>query len=225
MILVQEEDILLIIKKNVINDLKLNGVKNFIGTSNVLFAIKNDVKLIGTMAHEVICAVGAMDGYIHANKHLMERWVQTYQGSLGIVLSDSFGLNNFLKDFDTKYARLYDGVRHDSGDPFVFADKIIEHYKSLGIDPTSKSIVFSDGLNIDKAIELANYCKGKIKTSFGIGTHLTNDLPGIIPLNMVIKLFEIDNKNVIKLSDVSGKHTGNKKTINLVKDMIEYKHH
>jgi len=210
-------------QKNVISDLKFNGRKSFIGTSNVLFSIENDIKMIGTFAHECVSAVATLLGYTHANEHMMELWTKTYKGSLGIVLTDTFGLDAFLNDFDAKYARLFDGVRHDSGDPKLFADKIIEHYNKLGIDPMSKTIVFSDGLDTRKAIELHEYCLGKIKTSFGIGTHLTCDITGITPLNIVIKLFMINDKHVIKLSDVPGKHTGDKRTIELVKEMINYK--
>ena len=209
-------------QKNVVKDLIEGGGNMFIGSSNVLFAIENDVKIIGTFAHESISAVAAMLGYSHANKHMMELWVETYGGNLGIVLTDTFGLDAFLKDFDAKYARLFDGVRHDSGDPYLFADKIIEHYKKLGIDPMSKTIVFSDGLDVDTSIKLADYCRGKIKTSFGIGTHLTNDV-GVKALNIVIKLFMINGMHVIKLSDDAGKHTGDKKTIEIVKDLINYK--
>ena len=153
----------------------------------------------------------------------MELWTETYGGNLGIVLTDTFGLDAFLKDFDAKYARLFDGVRHDSGDPKIFADRIIDHYKKLGIDPMSKTIVFSDGLNSDTAIELADYCRGKIKVSFGIGTYFTCDLPGIIALSIVIKLFMINGLDVIKLSDDDGKNTGNRKRIDIVKELIDYK--
>lgn len=209
-------------QNNVVKDLMEGGGNMFVGSSNVLFAIENDVKIIGTFAHESVSAVAAMLGYSHANKHMMELWVKTYGGNLGIVLTDTFGLDSFLKDFDAKYARLFDGVRHDSGDPYLFADKIIEHYKKLGIDPMSKTIVYSDGLDVETSIKLAEYCRGKIKTSFGIGTHFTNDV-GVKALNIVIKLFMIDGNHVIKLSDDAGKHTGDKVTIENVKTMIKYK--
>lgn len=195
----------------------------FVGTSNVQFAIDYNIKAIGTYAHEVVSGVAAKLGYAHANKHMMELWTQTFNGNLGIALTDTFGLDAFLNDFDTKYAKLFDGVRHDSGDPFVFGEKIIEHYKKLGIDPESKTIVFSDGLDPQTANKIFNKFNGRIKISFGIGTNLTNDFENITPLNIVIKLFEIDGNNVIKLSDVAGKHTGDKNTIELVKQMINYK--
>jgi nicotinate phosphoribosyltransferase len=208
-------------QNNVIKELVKGGGDMFIGSSNVLFAIENNIKIIGTFAHEVVSAVAAMFGYSHANKHMMELWVETYGGNLGIVLTDTFGLDAFLKDFDSKYARLFDGVRHDSGDPYLFADKIVEHYKNLGIDPMSKTIVYSDGLDVDMSIKIADYCRGKIKTSFGIGTHLTNDV-GIKPLNIVVKLTMLDGKHVIKLSDDAAKNTGEKRTIELVKELINY---
>jgi len=209
-------------QRNVIADLKSGGGKMFVGTSNVLFSIEYDVKLIGTFAHEVVSAVAAELGYAHVNKNMMELWVKTFGGNLGIALTDTFGINAFLNDFDAKYARLFDGVRHDSGDPYKFADRIIEHYKKLNIDPLSKTLVYSDGLNTTESIKLADYCRGKIKTSFGIGTHFTNDV-GVTSLNIVIKLFNINGKHTIKLSDIAGKHTGDKKTIELVKELINYK--
>lgn len=210
-------------QKNVISDMISGSSKMFVGTSNVYFGILFDIKIVGTFAHESVSAVAALLGYAHANKNMMELWTETYGGNLGIVLTDTFGLDAFLKDFDAKYARLFDGVRHDSGDPKIFADRIIDHYKKLGIDPMSKTIVFSDGLNSDTAIELADYCRGKIKVSFGIGTYFTCDLPGIIALSIVIKLFMINGLDVIKLSDDDGKNTGNRKRIDIVKELIDYK--
>lgn len=199
-----------------------NGDPFLVGTSNVHIAMKCDLQPIGTHAHEWVSGIAALKGYNYANKNMMDDWVKVYQGDLGIALTDTFGLNAFLKDFNTKYAKLFDGVRHDSGDPFEFADKIVAHYSSLKIDPSSKVIVFSDGLNTDLAVELCKYCKViGIKSSFGIGTHLTNDV-GIKALNMVIKLISINNTNVIKLSDVPGKHTGDKDTIDIIKKMINY---
>jgi len=205
----------------VISNLKTGGKSSFIGTSNVFFGIKHDVKIVGTMAHEIVCEVASILGYAHANKHLMELWNKTYNGNLGTILTDSFGVNAFLKDFDSYQSRIWDSVRHDSGDPKKFADKIISHYEKLGINAMSKTIIFSDGLNIDDAIELALYCYGRIKTSFGIGTYFTNDV-GVQALNIVIKLFKIDGKCVIKLSDINGKHVGDAKTITLVKELIDY---
>ncbi len=195
----------------------------FVGTSNVYFARKYNTKPIGTMAHEWIMAHGALFGYKFANKIALENWVDVYGGDLGIALSDTFTTDVFLRTFDMKLAKLFDGVRQDSGDPFEFADKIISHYESLGIDPTTKTIVFSDALDIDKAVEIKEYCVGRIKSSFGIGTHLTNDV-GAKPRNIVIKLSAVDVNGkwdpVVKLSDVKGKHTGDKDEIELCKNSL-----
>ncbi len=199
------------------------GKPCFVGTSNVEFALKHDIKAIGTFAHEWVSGVAALMGYSHANMWAMEKWVETYKGNLGIALTDTFGLDAFLKDFDMKYAKLFDGVRHDSGDPLVFADKMIAHYESLGIDPKTKTIVFSDGLKPDVVGNIEKYVKGRIKTSYGIGTNYTNDLPGVEPLNIVIKLVRINDIDAIKLSDIEGKHTGNSETIDVVKRLINYK--
>lgn len=198
-----------------------NGNPFLIGTSNIHIAMKLGLKPIGTHAHEWVSAIAALMGYNYANKNMMDAWISVYQGDLGIALTDTFGLKSFLNDFDKKFAKLFDGVRHDSGDPFDFSNKIVAHYKSLGIDPMSKTIVFSDGLDVEKSIELHNYCKNKIKTSFGIGTNLTNSI-GVKPINMVIKIVSINGKDAIKLSDIKDKHTGNKETIDIVKKMINY---
>lgn len=199
-----------------------NGNPFLVGSSNVYIAMKKGIRPIGTHAHEWVSAIAALMGYSYANKNMMETWVSVYQGDLGIALTDTFGLKSFLNDFDKKFAKLFDGVRHDSGDPFNFTEEIISHYKKLGIDPMSKTIVFSDGLNTELAVKLHKYCIEKgIMCSFGIGTNLTNDV-GVKPLNIVIKLTSIDGKNTIKLSDVPGKHTGDLETIEIVKKMINY---
>lgn len=195
--------------------------KSFIGSSNVELSLYNKIKPIGTYAHEWVSGIGAMFGYAHANKIAMEFWVKTYNGNLGIALPDTFTTDAFLEDFDSKYANLFTGVRHDSGCAFEFTDKIIEHYKSLSIDPTTKTIVYSDALNTQKAIELQCYRKGEIRKSFGIGTYFTNDIDGVKPMNIVIKLFEINGLPAIKLSDSPSKNIGEKETINHVKWLIK----
>jgi nicotinate phosphoribosyltransferase len=198
------------------------GNSFMVGTSNVHIAMATGIQPIGTHAHEWISGIAALKGYSYANKNMMDDWVKVYQGELGIALTDTFGLDAFLKDFNTFYAKLFDGVRHDSGDPFQFAKKITDHYKHLSIDPISKTIVFSDSLNADLAIELKKYCKDiGIKCSFGIGTHFTNDV-GIKALNIVIKMVAINGRHVIKLSDVADKQTGDLETIALVKLMVGY---
>lgn len=193
----------------------------FIGTSNVHFALKHFVKPIGTFAHEWVSAIGALEGYAEANKNAMENWVKVYNGQLGIALTDTFGTNAFFRDFDTKYAKLFDGVRHDSGDEFEFADKVIDHYNKVGVDPTTKTIVFSDSLNPEKIQEIQKYCNGRIKTAYGVGTNLTNDV-GYKPLNIVMKLWEINGNSTVKLSDEDGKHVGDQGTIDSVKYLLNY---
>ncbi|WP_211227903.1 nicotinate phosphoribosyltransferase [Spirochaeta cellobiosiphila] len=192
----------------------------FQGTSNVLFAKELGVKPIGTHAHEWFMYHAAQNGYRLANKTALDAWTQAYQGSLGIALTDTYTSDFFLNSFDSVKSRLFDGVRHDSGDPIEFTEKMLAHYKKHHIDPTTRTIVFSDGLDTDEVIRIKDYCAGKIRPSFGIGTHLTNDV-GPKSLNMVIKLSKCrqDDQSqwipVVKLSDSPGKHTGPKEEIDL----------
>lgn len=179
-----------------------------IGTSNVFLAMKNSIKPIGTQAHEWYMAHGALFGYKAATKMALDNWVDVYQGSLGIALTDTYTTDVFLKSFDLKYAKLFDGVRHDSGEPIEFAKKIISHYRKLGIDPLDKTIVFSDSLNCDVVDLIEEYCCDKIKTSYGIGTNFTNDFEGVRPLNIVIKIVEAGGNKCLKVSDSAGKVTG-----------------
>ncbi len=175
---------------------------NFIGTSNVYFSKKYGIKPIGTMAHEWIMAGQAIGVKLHnSQKYMLQKWTDEYRGDLGIALTDTIGIEAFLNDFDLYFAKLYDGVRHDSGDPVEFGHKMIEHYKKLGIDPRTKTIVFSDSLDFKKAAALAVEFKDKIKVSFGIGTNLTNDFPGIEPLSIVIKMSRCNGYPVAKISD------------------------
>lgn len=176
--------------------------KNFIGTANVFFARELGIKPIGTMAHEWIMAGQAVGVKLHlSQKHMLQKWTDEYRGDLGIALTDTIGIDAFLKDFDLYFAKLYDGVRHDSGDPVDFGYKIINHYKNLGIDPLTKTIVFSNSLDFQKIEILAKEFKGKINTSFGIGTNLTNDFPGVKPLSIVMKMSRCNGYPVAKISD------------------------
>ena len=191
----------------------------FTGTSTVALAMKYNLKPIGTMAHECFMFQAAIHSPKEANYEVMEQWVKVYDGNLGTVLTDTYTVDVFLRNFSMKLAKLYDGVRHDSGDPKVFGDKIIDKYKSYGVDPKSKTIVFSDGLDFQTAAEIKEYFAGRIKVTFGIGTNLTCDLPGIRPMNIVMKLKEcrINERQPIygcvKLSDVPGKAIGAPKDI------------
>lgn len=137
-------------------------------------------------------------------KAALEDWVQEYRGDLGIALTDVVGMDAFLRDFDLYFAKLFDGLRHDSGDPIAWGEKAIAHYRALEIDPASKRLVFSDGLNLPRALELFQHFKGRILTSFGIGTDLTNDTPHP-PLNIVMKMTACNGQPVAKLSDEPGK--------------------
>jgi len=186
-------------------------IKTLTGTSNVYFAKKCGLKPIGTVGHEWIMGTSALIGLRYANRFSLENWEEVFKGDLGIALTDTFGSEAFFKDFDLKLSKLYDGVRHDSGDPITFVDRVIAHYKKLGIDPMKKVVVFSDALNAEAAIRLRKYCEGKINCSFGIGTNLTNNSEFFRespPLNMVIKLHGINGIPVVKLSDSPEKETG-----------------
>ncbi len=192
----------------------------FAGTSTVSLAMKYNIKPIGTMAHECFMFQAAIHSPKEANYEVMEQWVKVYDGNLGTVLTDTYTVDVFLRNFSMKLAKLYDGVRHDSGDPKLFGDKIIEKYKSYGIDPMSKTIVFSDGLDFEAAADIKEYFAGRIKVTFGIGTNLTCDIPNVRPMNIVMKLKEcrINARQPIygcvKLSDVAGKAIGSKGDIN-----------
>lgn len=189
---------------SVVKELSEKLPNNFIGTSDVYFARKYGVKPIGTMAHEWIQAGQALTNIQDSQKFMLQKWADEYRGELGIALSDTLGLDTFLRDFDSYFAKLFDGVRHDSGDPIAAGEKVIKHYEKLRIDPRTKTIIFSDGLDIPKAIELYKHFKGRIKVSFGIGTNLTNDM-GHEPLNIVIKMVSCNGQPVAKISDNNGK--------------------
>ena len=202
-----------------------SGKNTFIGTSNVHLAMKYQTKPIGTHAHEWFMFHGAKFGFKMANLLGLENWSDVYRGDLGIALSDTYTSKVFFSQFDKKFSKLFDGVRHDSGDPLQFADMTIQHYEENGIDPKTKTIIFSDGLNYEKVERIANYCRGRIKISFGIGTSLTNDV-GLEPMNIVIKMTDALPEEgvwtpVIKLSDEKNKHTGDLETIKLAKQLLD----
>lgn len=213
------------VQKLVTKALKTHGGESYVGTSNVHFAIETEVKPIGTHAHEWFMYHGARFGFKIANGVSLDRWVNVYHGDLGIALTDTYTTDVFFTQFNKKLAKLFDGVRHDSGDPIEFAQKTIEHYQKMGIDPQHKDIIFSDGLNTEKVKTISEALKGKIGFSFGIGTNLTNDV-GLKPMNIVLKLTSIAEPdipwtNVVKLSDEKGKNTGNLRMIRLAKDILD----
>jgi nicotinate phosphoribosyltransferase len=179
------------------------------GTSNLYFAWKKDLKPVGTMAHEWLMASQSLGPRLKdSQRFALEKWVQEYRGDLGIALSDVAGFDAFLTDFDLYFAKLFDGCRHDSGDPFSWGDRLINHYVSMNIDPRTKTAIFSDGLTFQKAIEIAEHFKGRISTSFGIGTNLTNDISAD-PIQIVIKMTRCQGSPVAKLSDSPGKQMCN----------------
>ncbi len=177
-----------------------------IGTSDMDLARRFGIKAIGTMAHEMITTFQGLGvcPIIKSQSTAFQTWCDVYRGDLGIFISDTLGDKKFLIDFDPYFAKLADGCRHDSGDPFKWGDMIVSHYKSLNVEPMTKTLIFSDGLNFEKAFQLAIYFKDTIKVSFGIGTWLTNDL-GVTPLQNVIKQIEVNGNPVAKISNDPGK--------------------
>ncbi len=208
----------------VVKALRHYGGEAFSGTSNVLLAMRHGVKPIGTHAHEWFMFHGARFGFKMANSLALEHWVDVYRGDLGIALTDTFTTRAFFESFDKKFAKLFDGVRHDSGDPIEFADATIAHYQRLGINPLSKTIIFSDALTPEKVERIRAFCQGRIGMAFGIGTNFTNDI-GVAPMNMVIKMVEARPEGqgwlpVVKLSDVPTKNTGDPEMIALAKKVL-----
>ena len=179
---------------------------NLVGTSNVYLAYKYHLKPIGTYAHEFVQMYQGFPKIplAYTNYYAMKDWFAEYNGDNGTALTDTIGTDVFLLDFDYLNAHCYTGVRHDSGDPFIWGDKIINHYKKLGIDPKTKTLLFSDSLNFDKAQKIYDYFKDKCKVTFGIGTFVANDTC-VRPLNIVLKLQFINGHPVAKLSDEPGK--------------------
>ena len=177
-----------------------------VGTPNIYLAMKYGLKPIGTYAHEYVQMFQGIEDIpvAQTNKVALKEWFEEYNGDNGTALTDTLTTDNFLLDFDKVHATMYSGVRHDSGDPYIWGDKIIAHYEKLGIDPKTKTLLFSDSLDFDKAQKIYEYFKGRCKVSFGIGTFITNDTFAE-PLNIVIKLQYVNDRPVAKLSDVDGK--------------------
>lgn len=190
----------------VVSQLHNLQVPGFIGTSNVYLAKKHNVRAMGTMAHEWIMLVG--QGYheqnpAYSNKFALDSWIKEYGILNGIVLTDTITTDCFLLDFRRTFATLFSGVRHDSGDPVQWGEKMIRHYKSLGIDPTTKTLLFSDSLNLEKAHMIRKHFLGQAKVSFGIGGCFSSSRT--VPLNIVMKTIDVDGQPVAKISDVEGK--------------------
>ncbi len=178
---------------------------NFSGTSNVWLAKELNLKAIGTMAHEYFQAYQALGPRLaDSQKVALQSWANEYRGDLGIALSDIYGIKVFLRDFDLYFCKLFDGVRHDSGDPITWGEKVLQHYQEMRIDAKTKRLVFSDSLTMKKALHIFSHFKDRTNPVFGIGTHLTNDL-GYEPLQIVIKMTRCNNQPVAKISDDSAK--------------------
>lgn len=196
------------------------------GTSNVYLAMKYGMTPLGTIAHEQYSFHGALFGYKEANFLTMKNWNKVYHGYLGIALTDTFGSKIFFENLPKDTAQLISGVRCDSGDEFKYVGMAIARFKELGVNPLHKDIIFSNALDFPKALELQEYCKGRVGCSFGIGTNLMCDIPGVKPANIVMKLSRcrINSKRewskCIKISDDLGKHTGDPAEIQLCKDTL-----
>jgi nicotinate phosphoribosyltransferase len=189
----------------VIGTLKRDMAERFAGTSNVWLAMKHGTTPLGTMAHEYMQACQALGPRLRDSQTFaFDVWAKEYRGDLGIAIADTYGTDAFLRDFDMYFCKLFDGARHDSGNPFAWGERLIEHYRKNRVDPRTKTLIFSDQLSFPLAIEIARRFQGRALTSFGIGTNLTNDL-GVDPINIVIKMTECNGQPVAKVSDAPGK--------------------
>ena len=192
-------------QREVLSTVKARTQGAFVGTSNAYFAKELGLLAVGTMAHEWLQAAQALGPRLRdSQRWAFQKWADEYRGDLGIALSDVAGLNAFMRDFDMYFCKLFDGARHDSGEPIAWGEAIISHYLANRVDPKTKSLVFSDGLSFPRAIEIARHFQGRAKTAFGIGTNLTNDL-GYTPLQIVLKMVRCNGQPVAKLSDTPAK--------------------
>lgn len=205
------------------NRKRAKGDGYFSGTSNVYFGMKYDLTPIGTMSHQVVSFCGAIFGYKEANFMAMTYWQEAFDSDLGTYLYDTYGWNAFQENFSKKYAKLFDGLRVDSGDNLEAVDKIVAKYRELNINPMTKSLTFSNGLSVDEAVGIHQYCRDKIIDNYGIGTFLTCDVTGVQPMNIVMKLTaaKLTEKKkwqkAVKLSDDQGKYTGDPDEVELAK--------
>ncbi|RCU48751.1 nicotinate phosphoribosyltransferase [Corallincola holothuriorum] len=193
-------------QKQVVDMLTQQLPQNFVGTSNPLLAREFGVSCIGTMAHEWFQTHQQLNyRLVDSQRAALDNWVTEYRGDLGVALTDIIGVDSFCNDLDLYFAKLYDGYRHDSGDPILWGDKIIARLEALKVDPSQKTLVFSDGLNFEKAVAIYSHFQGRIKTSFGIGTWLMGDFGVNKPMNMVMKMVRLNGHPVAKISDSPGK--------------------
>lgn len=206
------------------------GPGRFTGTSNVYLAMKYDLTPIGTMAHELICALAGIYGPQMANHIAMRTWTSTFRGALGTFLYDTYGWDIFSLNFSEDFANMFKGLRVDSGDNLYDLDLIEAKYRSLNIDPSTKQVVFSNALDVDRAIEIQRHAAGRCIPSFGIGTHFTNDFPGVRPRNIVIKLTDVKITEswpfyspTCKLSEDEGKYSGDPETVGRFLELLHLK--
>lgn len=198
--------------EHVIGRLAKECPENFVGTSNPWFAYKYDLTPIGTFAHEMPMVYAGLEDAAGGNPldghaRMLQDWQEHYKGDLSIALTDTFGSEFFFTDFSPEQAQAWRGLRHDSGDPITFGERVIDFYTQYEIDPSTKTIIFSDGLDIDMIEKLADHFNGRINLMFGWGTSLTNDL-GLPSNNIVMKATHVNGTETVKLSDDIGKHTG-----------------
>ena len=211
--------------EDIVTDICKRESNHCVGTSNVYLAFKYHMRPTGTLAHELIMAAGSWYGYRMANWRVMEDWSSVFGIDLGTMLIDTFTCNTFFWNFTREHAHLFSSLRIDSGDEYEIADRAIEAYQKLGINPTQKTLIFSNSLDFPKALAIQQYCGARIKASFGIGGNLTADVPGVKPSNIVMKLSRckmndrMDWRDCIKISDDLGKHMG--KEGELKKALIE----
>jgi len=192
-------------QEEVLQTFKREVPEHFAGTSNVWYAMRNNMTPLGTMAHEYMQACQALGPRLRDSQTFaFDKWAQEYRGDLGIAVADTYGTEAFLRDFDMYFCKLFDGARHDSGEPFAWGERLIAHYRRNRVDPRTKTLIFSDQLTVPIAIEIARRFHGRALTAFGIGTNLTNDL-GYEPINIVIKMTECNGQPVAKVSDSPGK--------------------
>ncbi|MGY4533899.1 nicotinate phosphoribosyltransferase [Pseudomonas sp. TE3786] len=188
-------------QREVVNIMRRDFPGVFVGTSNAHLAYEFDLPLIGTMAHQWLMVHQQLSRLRESQNAALENWVREYRGRLGIALTDCISTDFFLKDFDLYFAKLYDGLRQDSGNPIVWADKVLARYAQLGIDPMTKDLMFSDGLNFEKCLPIIRHVRGRAKFGFGMGTSLACDVDGVEPLSIVMKLVRVHGEPVVKFSD------------------------
>nr|WP_199045371.1 nicotinate phosphoribosyltransferase [Dyella sp. ASV24] len=192
--------------EEVVTTLREGLGRQLAGTSNVWLAWKLGLTPLGTLAHEYLQAHQALGPRLRDSQvAALETWAREYRGDLGIALSDVYGLSAFLRDFDMYFCKLFDGTRHDSGDPFAWGERVLAHYRANRVDPRSKVLVFSDGLDVPKVMRLYQHFHGRCQLAFGVGTNLTNDV-GPEPLQIVIKMVRCNGQPVAKISDTPGKN-------------------